>query len=138
MPILGHLPLSLPLTDFLPHLPVGNALDERLHPGGAGLLHLVCDVTVNVQGKGGCGVAQVSLYSLDVIPGADRCHGIAVSEIVETGIRAANGGNDFLEASIYTGFCQMAAQFIGKHKVAVLPQRTGLQVLLGLDRPPPS
>ena len=51
-------------------LPAGNALDELLHSGGAGLLHLVGDVAVDIQGKGGSGVAHVALDAPDVIAAA--------------------------------------------------------------------
>ncbi len=66
---------SFPL--FFPLL-AANPLDEGLHPGGAGLFHLICDVAVDVQRKGGGGVAQVALHRFDVVPGPDRGHCIRV------------------------------------------------------------
>ena len=60
-------------------LPAGNALDELLHPGGAGLLHLVGDVAVDIQGKGGGGVAHVALDGLDVIAAPDGGHSVGVA-----------------------------------------------------------
>lgn len=61
----------------------GYALDECLHPPGTVLLHLVCDVAVDIQREGGGGVAQVALDSLDVIAAFYRGHGIRVSKLVE-------------------------------------------------------
>lgn len=58
-----------------------HTFDILLHPGGAGLLHLVRDVAVHVQRECGGGVAQVPLHGLDVVPGANRGHGIAVTEV---------------------------------------------------------
>ena len=60
-----------------------NVLNKAFHPGGAVLLHLVCDVAVDIQREGGGGVAQVALDSLDVIAAFYRGHGISVSKLVE-------------------------------------------------------
>ncbi len=67
---------SFPL--FFPLL-AANPLDEGLHPGGAGLLHLIRDMTVDIQRKGGGGVAQVALHRFDVVPGPNRGHGVGVA-----------------------------------------------------------
>ena len=56
----------------------GNALDVGIHAVGAGPLHLVGNMAVDVQGEGGGGVAQVALDGLDIIPGADGSHGVGV------------------------------------------------------------
>ena len=45
---------SFPL--FFPLL-AGNLFDERLHSGGAGLLHLVGHMAVDIQGKCGGSMA---------------------------------------------------------------------------------
>ena len=46
-------------------------------------------MAVDIQCKDRRGVAQVFLHGLDVIPALDRSHGVAVAQIVETGLRAA-------------------------------------------------
>ena len=51
---------------------MGIALDKLPHSGGAFPLHFVRHIVVDIQGKGGGGVAQVPLHGLDVISGADR------------------------------------------------------------------
>ena len=56
----------------------GHGFDIRLHPGCALLLHLHGDMAVYVQRKGRCGVSKVTLYGLDVIPGADSGHGVGM------------------------------------------------------------
>ena len=47
-------------------------------------------MAVDIQGKGGGGMAQVPLYGLDVVPGADRGYGVGMSQIMEPGIWTAN------------------------------------------------
>jgi hypothetical protein len=59
-------------------LQVCNTLYVCLHTGRAGLLHLVGYVAVHVQGKGCCGVSQIALHGLDIVPGSDGGNGEAV------------------------------------------------------------
>ena len=80
-------------------------------------------------------MAQVALHGLDVIPGADGGYGIAVSEIVKTGIRAANGGHSFLEVFVYCVDSQMSAQLIGENKAGIFPKRASPETLLCLFCP---
>ena len=55
-----------------------NAPDKVLHPLCAFPLHLIGDMTVDIQCKGGGGMAQVALHGLNVVPAFYRCHGIRV------------------------------------------------------------
>ena len=55
-------------------------------------------MTIDVQRKGGGGVAQIALHGFDIVPGPERGHGVAVPEIVEAGIRATNGRGGLLNA----------------------------------------
>ena len=72
MPFCGKFfPLFFPLLGE-------NVFDVLLHAGGAGLLHLVGDMAVHVQRKCSGGVAQVALHGLQIVPGTDSGHGIAV------------------------------------------------------------
>ena len=80
-------------------------------------------------------MAQVALHGLDVIPGADGGYGIAVSEIVKTGIRAANGGPSFLEVFVYWVDSQMSAQLISENKAGIFPKRASPETLLCLFCP---
>ena len=64
-----------------------NALNVLLHPLGALPAHLVRHMAVHIKGKGSGGVAQIPLHRLDVIPGLDCGHRIAVAQIMK-----ADGG----------------------------------------------
>ena len=56
----------------------GNCTDKTLHAVGTFALHLVSHMAIHVQRKGRCGVTQISLHCLDVVPGADRGNGVGV------------------------------------------------------------
>ena len=73
----GCFPLCFPFSE------IQHVFDEGVHPGGTGLLHLIGDVAVDVQGKGCCDVAQVALDRLDVITTSDSSDGIGMSKLVE-------------------------------------------------------
>ena len=68
-------PAVYPLID---PLQPGNALDEALHAGCAGLLHLLRNVAVDIQSKSRRVVAQILLYCLDVVPALESGDRIAV------------------------------------------------------------
>ena len=72
----GCFPLFFPYGGF--PLPSGNAPDKVLHPFSTFPLHLIGDMTVDIQCKGGGGMAQVALHGLNVVPAFYRCHGIRV------------------------------------------------------------
>ena len=61
------------------------------------IFHLLRNVPVNVQSKGGCGVAQVALYGLDVIPVLEGQDGECMAEIMHPAGRDADCFHDFLE-----------------------------------------
>lgn len=71
----------------------GNCTDKTLHAVGTFALHLVSHMTIHVQRKGRCGVAQVPLHRLDVVPGADRGDCVGVTQVVETGISQRGDSN---------------------------------------------
>ena len=56
-----------------------QAGDKALHPLGTGLLHLVGDVAVHIQGKGGGVVAKVFLHRLDVVTALDGDNGVGMT-----------------------------------------------------------
>ena len=72
----GCFPLFFPYGGF--PLPSGNAPDKVLHPFSTFPLHLIGDMTVDIQCKSGGSVAQVALHRFDVVPAFYRCHGIRV------------------------------------------------------------
>lgn len=71
----------------------GNCTDKTLHAIGTFALHLVGHMAVYVQRKGRCGVAQISLHCLDVVPGADRGDCVGVTQVMETGISQRGDSN---------------------------------------------
>ena len=56
----------------------GNCADKALHAVGTFALHLVSHMAVYVQRKGRCGVTQIALHRLYVVPGSNRddCVGV--------------------------------------------------------------
>ena len=76
-------PLNFPLQ-------AQNVFDIPLHPGGALLLHLICNMAVHVQGEGCRCMAQIPLNGFDIVAGTDRGHGVRVAQIVETGVRTSD------------------------------------------------
>lgn len=78
-----------------------NGLDEVFHPGGAFFLHLFCDMTINIQGKRGCGVTKVFLDSFDIIAGFYRSNCIRVAEIMEPRFVKTNLLDNFLIVHVY-------------------------------------
>lgn len=82
-------------------------------------------------------MAQIALYRLNIIPGPNRGHSVAVPEIVEAGIRAANGRGGLFECPVDGWLCQMVPQLIREHKLVLLPQYPGNEPLLSLFHFPP-
>ena len=55
-----------------------NPVDVGLHSSGTFVLHPLRYMTIDIQGKGGGGVAQVVLYGFDVIAVLDGQHSVCV------------------------------------------------------------
>ena len=106
--------------------------NKALHSPGALAAHLVGDMAVDIQCKDRRGVAQVFLHGLDIVPALDRGHGVAVPQIVDPGLRAANGSHQLFEILVDGLGDQIAAQLVGKHQVLILPGGTGPQAPLCL------
>ena len=67
------------------------------HPAGAGRLHGVGNMAVNVQCKGRRGMAEVPLHPLHVVPVLQREHSVGVPQIVNSGVWRADLGGELLE-----------------------------------------
>lgn len=65
-----------------------HSLDKLLHSGCACLFYLVSYMTVNIQGKGCCGVSEIFLHSFYIVAGFDTGNSLRVPQIVETGVRS--------------------------------------------------
>ena len=85
---------SFPLCFPLLAASARNGLDKRLHTRRACLLHLRRHMTVNVKRKCSRGVTEISLHSLDVVAGLKSGNGIAMTQIVQPGVRETNRLND--------------------------------------------
>ena len=75
---------------FFP-LQVGNILDVLFHAVSAGFLHRICHMGVHVEGKSSRGMAQVSLYSLNVISCLYSRHSITMTKVMKSCVWKANG-----------------------------------------------
>ena len=62
-------------------------------------------------------MAKRLLDGLDIVAGADRCHRVAVPEIVESGVRAPNRLTDFFEMSPNGVWNQVPAQLVGEYQI---------------------
>ena len=98
-----------------------DVLNKGLQFAGAVELHLPGDVTVDVHGEGGGGMAQVLLKGLHVHAALDAGHGVGVPEIVDSGI----GGSDLLdqplEAVVHGAVREIPAEGTGEHQPCLLP-----------------
>ena len=78
-------PLSDPLSD---PLQVENLCNEALHALRTCGSHVICEVTIDVQGERRCGMAEIALHGFNVIASADAVDGVGVPQIMDPG-----GGN---------------------------------------------
>ena len=81
--------LVLAYLHFDLHFSEAHTLNISLHTAGALLLHLLRDMTVNVQCKSGGVVAQVFLYRFGVIPILQGEGGVGMAQVVDCGVRCA-------------------------------------------------
>ncbi len=98
----------------------GNCADKTLHAVGTFALHLVSHMAVCVQRKGRCGVTQIALHRLDVVPGADRGNGVGVTRVVETGIGTTRR---------FKSGCHLQKKTTLSGGFLLLPPRTATRVL---------
>ena len=111
----------------------GNCANKTLHAVGTFTLHLVSHMTIYVQHKGRCGVAQVPLHRLDVVSGADRGNCVGVTQVVETGIGTTDGRNNALVLTIDGRLCQVCPELVGKDQaLRILPVTAQQKFLLHL------
>ena len=92
-------------------------------------------MTVYVQRKRCCGVAEIALNGLDVISCPDSSNCVAVSQIVKTGVGTANGCHDPFVFPVNGGLRQMMTGLVCKYQITLLPRRASVQLLLILLLP---
>lgn len=91
-------------------------------------------MAVNVQSKSGGGVAQVDLYGLYIIPGADGVHGVCMAQIVKVGPVQTDSGPDNEKIGFGHLLRQRPAVLSGKDQaVRIGPQPPGFQLLFCLS-----
>ena len=71
-PLIDPLQLRIRLSES------GNTPDILLHTVCAGLLHLLCDVTINLHCKCRRSVAEIFLERFDIVPRFQAIHSISV------------------------------------------------------------
>ena len=98
-----------------------DVLNECLQLAGAVELHLPGNVTVDVHGEGGGGMAQVLLEGLHVHAAFDAGHGVGVPEIVDPGIGSPDLLDQPLEAVVHGAVREIPAEGTGEHQPCLLP-----------------
>ena len=131
--------LSIPCGPVFPcvfPLQVQKILHKALHALCAVLLHGRSEVGITVQGKGGGGVAQVALDSLDIVPGPDRVHGVCMAAVMEARTIQPCGVCHGPETVLQLPLGDKAAGLRGENQtVAVVPKGPGPELVFHL--PPP-
>lgn len=108
-------------------LQVQNAFHKTFHPGGAVLFHALCKVAVSIKSKGGGGVAEIALYGLYIISGADGVHGISVAQIMEADTSKTSGPQDGRELLFRFPLVQRLPYLRREyHMMLIIPQRPRL------------
>ena len=92
-------------------------MNEAFHAVSAILLHLVSDVSIDVQREGCRGVAQVALHSFDIVSCLQCRYSVGMSHIVEPDIRRTDLGNDLFEVVVNRVWIQIASKLVGKDQV---------------------
>ena len=88
-------------------------------------------MAVDIQRERSGGMTQVALHGLDIIAGAEGCHGVRVTQIMETGIGTPDGGNVLFELTVDDRLGQVLTDLIGEDQITViLPAGTGFLMLL--------
>ncbi len=65
-------------------------MNEAFHAVSAILLHLVSDVSIDVQREGCRGVTEVALHGFDVVAVLQGDHRVSVPQVVDPGLRTAD------------------------------------------------
>ena len=108
-------------------LQLRNTLDVLFHSLRAGLLHFLGDVSVDIQSEGGGVMAHVRLDGFHVVTSPERCHGEAVTKVVQPCVRQADGGYDSFIVVVDGAGGQMLADLVAEYVAIILPERTSLQ-----------
>lgn len=112
---------SIPVDPLFDPLCVGNTVDIVFHSGRTVTSHLVRYMTVHIQRKAGCGMAQILLHHLDAVPALDGGNGKTMAEVVEANIRLSNGiqCRFAMLTDSYRG--KMASKFISEYQTRFFP-----------------
>ena len=69
---------SKPFDPLSDPLQVENLCNEALHALRTGGPHVICEVTIDVQGERCRGMAEIALQGFDVISGPDAVNGVGM------------------------------------------------------------
>lgn len=124
----------LALFRFIPSLSqLHDILDKALHAGSAVLFHALREMAVSIQRKGSCGVAQIALDGLYIIPRPDSIDGVCMPEIVKADTLQASSGGQLSKATIEELLANRAARGVGEHQpVRIVPLRARPELCLKL------
>ena len=93
-------------------------------------------MAVHVQCKGRCGVAQVTLHCLDVVPDTNRGDCVGVTQVVETGIGTTDGRDDTLVFAVDCRLRQVRPELVGKDQTLWILPVTAQQKYKTLEQSP--
>ena len=79
-------------------------MNKRLHPVSAGMFHLVCDMSINIQSKCSSRMTQVLLHGFYVVAALDRNDRVGMPQIVKSGTGKTQFCHHSLEAIIALSF----------------------------------
>ena len=124
----------LALFRFIPSLSqLHDILDKALHAGSAVLFHALREMAVSIQRKGSCGVAQIALDGLYIIPRPDGVYCIGMAQIMQAHALQASGSNERLKALINVLLAKRSARAARKHKaIGIVPQWSRSELCLKL------
>ena len=93
----------------------GKTFYEVFHTVSAFASHVICYVSIDIKGKGGSGVSKILLNGFNIVSALNGCNGVGVAQVVESGIRATDTGNNTLESIIGRSVRQETTQLVGEY-----------------------
>ena len=111
-----------PLSD---PLQVENLCNEALHALRTCGSHVICEVTIDVQGERRCGMAEIALHGFDVISSADAVDSVGVAKVMYPCVGDADALYHTFEAVEDRTVGNIAPKLISKHQTTILPCRAG-------------
>ena len=105
-----------PLSD---PLQVENLCNEALHALRTCGSHVICEVTIDVQGERRCGMAEIALHGFDVISSPDTVNGVGVARVMYPCAWNADARYHSLEAVENRPVGNISAKFVSKYQPGI-------------------